>query len=703
MNCNHDSEKLLSQILDWGGLSQQRLSPAATLWASAGRRIYALGNIDGRFRPVSNPYDLYAYGRPDPQDPLAEKLQGVWSQPVKGFAGYGCSIELGGEVWALEDAQRFTQCFAFVQFDYQRAGLQVRRRDFAAVDLPLFFSSLTLTNFGEASLDVRVRFWVDFDLEDAWFTSLAGSRNTGETVLVEGECLTARAHAAPDRWAAAAGGPVGRCEAHLLEGSSGELVCRLALEPGAQCELPFVMAVESGGGVLAVLEMLQVGLAAPEDHLAAQIERFRAALETGARLVSPDPRWNAAFTLARANLQMLEAEQPAMGRYFYAGLEMFPFWFSNDGAYSVPGLCAGGLSGTALNHVRIGEKHLDAGRVPHQISPSGRVAFAGNAPESPLWIMSIWDVYRWSGDREFLAGLFPAAWKSMFEYVLGRIDPDGDSYPSGPGMVEVEGMGEEKLDSAAYTWAALRALSAAAQALGRPEEAALAAARADAVQARFDADWWDGKNGTYAMSLKEPGNARYPVPHWAVIVPLEVGLASPRCAAVTFTTLRRDYLNRWGLKHTVGDDERVWTLPTATLSRAAYRCGEPQLGFEMLSKVLETLEHGSIGLFHELIPEGACFVQLWSAATFLRGVVEDLLGIDVRAGEHAVYIAPQAPQEWGAVALEDLAFGDHRISINISAARVTVAHLHGPAPLTCHAWGKKMLLAPGETGGLGKE
>ena len=329
-------------------------------------------------------------------------------------------------------------------------------------------------------------------------------------------------------------------------------------------------------------------------------------------------------------MQLLEAQAPALGRYFYAGLEIFPFWFSNDGAYSLPGLMVGGFQETALNHACIGLDHLIEGRVPHQISPSGRIAFAGNAQETPQWVSCLWHAYRWTGDRDFLATVYPGAVKGLFDYVLGTIDPDGDGYPSGPGMVEVEGMGAEKLDSAAYTWEALLALSEMAIELGDESIARRARERAVQIAANFERDWWDAAGNVFAMSLEED-NRPAPVPHWAVIVPLEVGLATPERAADTFATLRRQYLNRWGLKHTVGDDERVWTLPTATLSRAAYHYGEQQMGYEMLRHVAETLETGSIGLFHELIPEGACIIQLWSAATFMRGIVEDLLGIQVHA------------------------------------------------------------------------
>src|SRR5512138_3110204 len=140
---------LTLQILDWGDIHQERLSPPDTMFCITGRRIYAIGDIDGRFRPRSNPYDLYSFGRPDPQDPLADKLQGVWAQPVKGLAGYGYEITLGSDRWVLEDAERFTQSFSSVRFDFRRGALRAVRRDFAATDLPVLFSTLELQNEGE--------------------------------------------------------------------------------------------------------------------------------------------------------------------------------------------------------------------------------------------------------------------------------------------------------------------------------------------------------------------------------------------------------------------------------------------------------------------------------------------------------------------------------------------------------------------------
>lgn len=676
----------MSQTLHWGEIQQQRLSPADTLYTLTGRRLYVIGDIDGRFRPRSNPYDLYAFGKPLPDDPLAERLQGVWAQPVKGLNGFAYILELDGETWPLQDADTFTQSFASAAFQYRRESLSVERKDFAALNLPILFSTLSLRYEGLQPAPARLHFTANFDLADAWFTHLGPRRNDGETLAVEDGCLVARARLLPDQWAVAVGMAASASvtvQAHLLEGSAGALVCELWLAPGAGVSVTFGVAIESQSGAPGALRTLRHGLANAPALLAEQAARYSDCQASGPRLCSPDPHFNAAFALAQANLRLLEAAPPALGNCFYAGLEMFPFWFSNDGAYSAVGLLASGLKDPTLSHIRLGLATMQAGRVPHQLSPSGKTAFPGNAQETPLWVMSVWDAYRWTGDRNFLAEMYPGAVKGMFEYVLGTIDPDGDGYPSGPGMVEVSGMGEEKLDSAAYTWSALHALARMARVLGDPatERKALDWAE-NRIQARFDADWWDAGGGTYAMSLKDPGNVRAPVPHWAVVVPLEVGLAEPERAQVTFSTLRAHYLNQWGLKHTAGDDERVWTLPTAALSRAAFRYGETELGFAMLDHIAATLDTGSIGLFHELIPQGACFVQLWSAATFLRGVIEDLLGIEVYAAEHTVRVAPQLPAAWVDAELRGLSFGGHTLHLTLTRLSLKIEHVSGSAALT---------------------
>lgn len=602
----------------------------------------------------------------------------MWAQPVKALAGYRFEVDLGGETWALDAAESFTQAMDSVRFTFRSDGIRAERTDTAALDLPLLLTTITLVREHGPAVEVTVRFVAQFDLQDAWFTSLGDRRNAGQHVAAEHGRLVARAEVAPERWAVAIGGATPPERADTDSTTTGCLSHRVRLEPGEPSGLAFGVAVSSSGGSVEALALLDRGLASPGRIGAAKVARFEDLAARAPRLETPDAELDAAFALAVANLALLEAEPAGLGRCCYAGLEMFPFWFSGDTAYSMSGLMIAGLCDTAAAQVRLGARYLGAGGVPHQLSPAGHVVFDGRTAETPLWVMAVRDAYRWTGDRQLIRELFPAAWTAMFDVVLGALDPDGDGYPSGPGMVEVEGLGAEALDSAAYTWAALRALAELADALGDHQRASMATRRAEQIASRFCADWWDEPSSGFAMSLTEPDNSRQVVPHWAVVTPLEVGLADPGRASAALATIQREHLNRWGLRHTVGADDRVWTLPTAALSRAAYRYGDPAMGLAMLRHLAETLQHGPIGLFHELIPEGACIVQLWSAATFLRGVVEDLLGIEVRAAQHTIRVRSRLPFEWDRAALRNLRFGDHTVSILIEHGNVRVERHEGP-------------------------
>ncbi len=676
------------QVLSWGEVQQERLAPADTMFATTGRQLYVIGDVDGRFRPRSNPYDLAAFGEPRADDPLANELQGVWAQPVKALDSYLFEVEVDGERWLLLDADRFTQTFADVQFGYHKDGLVATRRDFVPQDRPAVFTTLTLQNAGDEPVDVRLVFSAYFDLEDAWLTSLAGSRNTGETVRVDGEHLIAQAESAPDAWAVAVGGENPPEQAQVTNGPDGQRVGQLEyathLKPGAEQSWAFCIVVETESGPETALQHLDEWLPQREALLAEKQTLYDALLIGGPRFHSPDADYDAAFDIARANAQILEAESPALGRYFNAGLETFPYWFSNDLAYGASGLTLAGFGPTVAAHLRTGAAQAVGfgGQVPHQLSPAGSLIAVGNVQETPQFVSAAWDYFRWTGDSAFLADVYPVAVEGLFEYNLDRADRDGDGYPEGAGMVEREGMGPEKLDAACYLWEALSDLAQMADVLGDADTADRARSAADALQASFDADWWLPEEEVYANSLLRYKDKPRHDGHWTVAVPLEVGIAPAEHARLSLARIQRDYLNEWGLVHTRGDDERVWTLPTATLSRGAYRYGDPEMGLEMLQHLAQTLDHGSIGLFHELIPEGFSFLQSWSGATFVRGVVEDLMGITVRADLHAVTIAPQLTAAWDFAELEGLRFGEHTTTVHATHTGITVAHTSGPVPLS---------------------
>lgn len=683
----------VNQELSINGFRQTRLSSPDTPFVTTGRRLYVIGDIDGGFRPRTNPYDLATFGGPRADDPLGSELGGVWAQPVKALDGYVFVVEVNDERWPLIDGDRFTQTFANVEFNYHKHDLIAARLDFVPQDRPVLFSTLTLLNSGDQPLSVRITLYIYFDLEDAWLTSLADTRNSGETLIQANGRLIATANSAPETWAVAAGGEKPPEKVQIINGlddlSVGQLEYTANLEPGAEQSWTFGFAVETEFGPDAALRNLDEWLPQHEMLLTEKLAIYDSLLTSGPRFHSSDRNFDAAFDIARANAQMLEAESAPLGGYFYAGLETFPYWFCNDMGYSSSGLIAAGFSSTVANHLRIGADQAKeyAGQVPHQLSPAGSLIAIGNAQETSQFVSAVWDYYRWTGDIYFLAEIYPVLIKGIFDYTLDRADKDGDRYPEGGGMVERAGMGPEKLDSASYLWSALNNLTQMAEVLGDKNIANRTQTEANALQASFDADWWLPEEEVYANSLLRFKSRPSYGGHWTVAVPLEVGFAPVDHAQISLERIRRDYINEWGLMHTRGKDERVWTLPTATLSRGAYRYGNSEMGWEMLQHLAQTLDYGSIGLFHELIPDGLTSLQLWSGATFVRGVVEDLMGITIRTDLQSIAISPQLPDEWNFAELENLHFGEYIITVHATHDSITVTHTSGPLPLsvTYHA------------------
>jgi glycogen debranching enzyme len=270
----------------------------------------------------------------------------------------------------------------------------------------------------------------------------------------------------------------------VLNGSKGEFRFKAHLKAGAEQSWTVGVVVESRDGPQTALHNLEAWLPQRETWLAEKEALYDQLLTGRSRLHTPDADFDAAYDLARANIQMLEAESVPLGRYFYAGLEMFPFWFSNDGAYGTPGLLAGGFVFDHTPHRARARPCPNEGACPTNFPPGALVP--GNAQETSLWVISIWDAYRWTGDRDFLARSTGRPSK------VSSLHPRGDSTRMATAILR-SGRREEK------TWrgetgqrrmrvAALRALRQMAETLEDNATAARAAEAADRLAARFEQD-----------------------------------------------------------------------------------------------------------------------------------------------------------------------------------------------------------------------
>lgn len=583
------------QRLHFAGLHLEQAHDDDRPYVIAGRRAYAIGMMSGAPPHVGDEH-------------LVGEMGGFWAHPIKALDAWGLEVnqERGTTVtfetyfWGIERTRAFS------------GGILARELEWVDEDARALFVRVIVENPTAQTHMLNLRYFVQPHLRPCWMSIMPDGRDRIEAHATH---ILAVDDANPG-WGVAAFAPAG-------------FVQRLELTPGAQHTFWVVVAVAHEGSAEAALALAQTLLPQAEQRLAHKQAAYRAAAQEES---SPSDLLAFAARCARLNLKLLEAEYP-VGHYPIAGLPEYPNLFGCDVAYSTPGLCAGGFVELAIDALRAlgAVMSRQCGRTPHEVLPSGEVFHPGNTQEIAQFVSAAWRASAFLAEAQraaFLHALYPVCRAGLLAYLRSGFTWGASRfphYPFGNAMVEREGMLPLKLDAVCYTWRALQDLAAMANALAHygyadlnyAADAAEAQQWADAIAASFERDWWIEAAGLYADSLGWDGTQQLDR-HWTQIVPLEVGLARADHAVRVLDVIEQTWLNAHGLPHTQGADERVWTLGNGILAVIAARHGRRALAERLLRAIAETLHHGQLGLFEELIPHGLCFVQLWSAALFLE-------------------------------------------------------------------------------------
>lgn len=622
----------------------------------SGKRIYAITTIGGTVHPFG---EWHLHG----------KMGGVWAHPLRVLDGWTLSLEAYGATTPLDHAVHCDLFGAYMTRHFTIGDLALEWTEYAADDQPHYYTTLLVRNNGATSVHATVLLHATIDLRFCWFGGITPAEPSIQSVpngvawsatgAYAGTIVTLTG-AAPAPWEVA--------------GRRVQARFPLMLQPGEALALQWRLAVQRDhdpplGNVLRTAV----------DTLSAKIALYRS-IAGDICLETPDRDFNAYWQVARQNVRMLMADyRPALAPYLLAGLPEYPQLFGCDTAYSVPGVVAGGFADIIRSALEeLGRYAWRAcGRVPHEITTNGRVYHPGNVQETPQFAIACWDYGRWSGDLTFLEWVYPMCVEGL-EHFGATLE--GRSYPIGDGVVEVVGMGAYKLDVVCYLYQALRSLREMALALGRTDDAVRFARYAGELAARFEHDWWIAHEGMYADSLHLDGRQQFDG-HWTAILPVLTGIASPERAQHVLNRVMREWVNEWGMVHTRDADSRVWTLPTGLLALAALHNGSANTGVRLLRCIGETARHGTLGTMKELIPQGLCFIQLWSAGLFLQGVTEGICGLDPQAHRHELTIEPHLPSAWKSAALYGLRVGDHTLDLRIALQEVEIHHLKGDTDL----------------------
>ena len=688
------------QILEFGPIRMEKDDEAEVLYFLSGKRMYEIGAMSGRYPPLGWRRPGFLVGKPlaevgpeeRPEEPahLLYEMGGIWAHPVKSLERITFSVqENDREPWVLESSQAFVNHLAWAEFVFEREGLSIRRRDFVHEDEPALFIQLVVENNRGRAVRGRLLVEVEPNLIPSWFSGLP---NSTDDVEVLGGRVVAEDHArGRNDWVVVVGSDRAPLRTGVRRGESGRSVAtltfHLALEAGQKTALTVLVVAEQQRGRSAALDRFD-RLIRRGDEVRALKERYYADLVFGGvRFDCPDRRAVDAFYLAKANFVLLTADLPALGRYLFAGLPEYVQLFGTDTLYSIPGLLAVGQRDVARDALAALGRYAQqlAGRVPHEVTTNGRVFHPGNTQETPQFAIACWEYFRGTGERAFLEEVFPLCYEGVTRYVLAHWDDDLDYYPGGNGMVERLGMGPEKLDAVCYFARALAILADMAGALGYAAQREDLQTLAAALYTAINADFWIDEERMWADSLAEDHTKKLDG-YWTVAVPMETGVADPDKGLKALERIEREWVNEYGMVHTREREPLVWTLPTGVLATAEYRYGRGEMGWRLTANIAETMYTGMLGAFKELIPEGLCFMQLWSPALYLQGVVQGLFGVQPTAHESRLDVLPQVPAAWSFARIEDLPVGGHLVNLHYgrdAVDRLVVEHAEGDRPLTC--------------------
>jgi glycogen debranching enzyme len=634
---------------------ESEATPTTPVFIS-GQRIYAITTIGG----VRHPFGEWH---------LRDNMGGVWAHPLRILDGWALALEMDGIVTPLDHAVRCDLFGAYITRHFTVGTLTLEWTEFAVDDQPHYYATLLARNDGAAPVNATVLLRAEADLRFCWFGGVAPAEPEMR-VLSDGVAWRAADAYAGVTVTLVSASPA----AWEISGRMAQARFPLIVQPGEALALQWRLAVQRDdasppGNVLR----------AAVDTLSSKIALYRT-ITSAIRLETPDQDINRCWQVARQNIHMLRADyRPALAPYLLAGLPEYPQLFGCDTTYSVPGVVAGGFASIARSALEeLGRYAWRAcSRVPHEITTNGRVYHPGNIQETPQFAVACWDYVRWSGDLDFLERMYPICVEGL-EHFSATLE--GRGYPIGDGVVEVPGMGACKLDVVCYLYQALTTLRDMALTLGRPGDAVRFAGYAGELAARFESDWWIEQEGMYADSLHLDGQPRFDG-HWTVLLPVLTGIAAPERAQRVLDRIVREWVNEWGMVHTRGADMRVWTLPTGLLALAVFRHGDADTGIQLLRNIGATARYGTLGTLKELIPQGLCFIQLWSAALFVQGITEGVFGLTPQAQRHELVIEPRLPSGWSGATLHGLRVGDQTLDLHVTPEYAEIRLLKGDTPL----------------------
>lgn len=381
--------------------------------------------------------------------------------------------------------------------------------------------------------------------------------------------------------------------------------------------------------------------------------------------------------------------------------------------------------GKILHELREGELAA-LGEVPH-------TPYYGTVDATPLWLVLLDEIYRWTADRELVAELWPNALRAL-EWIDAYGDADGDGFveyirkdakglanqgwkDSHDSVIHPDAVLAEApialVEVQGYVYDAKRRMAALAELMGESALASRLREEAARLKARFNEAFWvedgqyfaialDGHKRQVRSKTSNPGHAL-----WSGIVD------DDRVETVARSMVAPDMFNGWGIRTMSAawptynplsyHNGTVWPHDTALVAKGLADHGFKAEANRVLSGLFDTATHFDYyrlpelfcgfertGRFSKPVPYPvACSPQAWAAGTPML-LVQAALGLEADAPAGVLRLRrPDLPGWIGRLGLRGLRVGAGSVDLEVEhregRTTCTVLAVRGPVRVEIHA------------------
>ncbi|NIA09270.1 MAG: hypothetical protein GWP10_05945, partial [Nitrospiraceae bacterium] len=404
-----------------------------------------------------------------------------------------------------------------------------------------------------------------------------------------------------------------------------------------------------------------------------------------------------AFMRSKIGVLLLKHYQHSYGLGFMAGLPHFPIYFGRDTAWTIFN-CIGDFvsSQCALALLARFQAKTDGddavrvpfyrGEIPHEIRMDGSIYYY-SVDATPLFVIALYDYYRWSGDKTFVRYLYDNMTRALGWCLKADRDGDGliEHGPEGF-LTDTQWMdsyfrGKSGVDVQAIFGYAFWCGAEIARGFGDEDLRETYTKRYNELKTLLIERYWDDSKGFLYDTIQPDGTPKKDMTVNAIIPVFFDLLESEKADRILAWMESDEFTTPWGVRTRARSDPEydgnsyqkggVWPFVTGWVAYAEFAHGNFQEGLQKIYQMTETQRFSKI-YFKEVLPgdrapepsgeEGpaGCFIQAWSATIYLYSIVRGLLGVVPHAPE-SVTICPYITDEME-VSVEKLAVGESLLS-----------------------------------------